>query len=382
MIDKLATQQIDTQMRAAHGIINTHLRRDAKPDKQSIFQPGERSNVVKKTVKRLDSLAISKQYVPTIALYSKVAIQKALRRSRKQEHIDELKLLAHEEALKPLAVIQNDTITKLDELAMKFPNFNEVVERYRQSLILQSLGGNAPIWFPPTLLVGPPGVGKTRFLSELGKVMKTGFYSVDMTTVTSGFVLSGNSSAWADSKAGFVSNSLRDSKVANPILLIDEMDKASGEARYNPIGCLYALLEKHTAKRFVDEFLEIPLDCSHINWIASANYEMQIPDPIKSRMDIITIEPPEKDCCAAIVLNIYRELLEDESLWGQYFSCELNDDVLSQFGRVAPRDIRKTLRKACGHAVARAGKGSEWFELSVIDIKLPKTTPNKTIGFL
>jgi ATP-dependent Lon protease len=62
-----------------------------------------------------------------------------------------------------------------------------------------------------------------------------------------------------------VSDSLRKSKVSNPIVLLDEIDKASGDSRYDPLGCLYALLERETARTFKDEALEIEMNCSGIN---------------------------------------------------------------------------------------------------------------------
>lgn len=76
----------------------------------------------------------------------------------------------------------------------------------------------------------------------------------------------------------------RKSRYANPVLMLDEIDKVSSDSRHNPLGPMYSLLEKHTAKRFVDEYLGVPFDVSNVIWIASANYVERIPEPIRSRM--------------------------------------------------------------------------------------------------
>jgi len=380
MIDKkLAQQPIDIQMQAGHNIINLKLRRGEKREKRNLVYVNP--NVIgEKTKVDTDR---SQNNAAMVTLYSKENLARSLRRIQKEEQVKELRMLAKEGNEKRLALMQHDMLDKLKALGEMFPNFVEAVDYYRQSLLLLSLASESlPIWFPPMLLVGPPGVGKTRFLSELAKRVNTGVYSVDMSTITTGAVLSGGSSQWADSKPGFVTNSLRDSEVANPIILIDEVDKASTDARYNPISSLYSLLEKHTATRFVDEYLEVSMDCSHINWVASANDEFQIPEPIRSRMEVFHIKPPSASNSEVITVNIFRELLADESMWGNYFNSTLSDDVLASLQGVVPREIRKTLRKACGHAVERLGRESMPFTLSVDDIHFPQQVMRRSVGFI
>ena len=379
MIDtKLAEQPIDVQMQAGHNIINSNLRK-GEPNKNRNLVFKNPSVLVKKTDKEV---VIPVNKLPTVQLFSREKVMSTKGKARKSDQREELMNFAKESEDKPLAIIEHDTMDKLKVLGEQFPNFMEVVDRYRESLVLLSLAENVPIWFPPMLLVGPAGVGKTRFLSDLAKVINTGFYPIDMSTITTGAVLSGGSSQWADSKPGFVTNSLRDSAVANPIILIDEVDKASGDTRYNPIGSLYALLEKHTASRFVDEFLEVPMDCSHINWVASANYEQQIPEPIRSRMEVFHIQLPSASNTQVIALNIFRELLIEEEVWGQYFTNSLSDEVLNSLQGIAPREIRKTLRKACGHVVERMGRESKQFTLTADDIYLPEQVKSRPMGFI
>ena len=62
--------------------------------------------------------------------------------------------------------------------------------------------------------------------------------------------------------------------------MLDEVDKAGGDHRYDPMGALYGLLERDTAVHFRDEFIDVDMDASHILWVATANNESAIPEPI------------------------------------------------------------------------------------------------------
>ena len=282
--EKLAKQPIDTQMRAAHGILKT-IERHLKIEENEQFLM-ERSAAVKK----VNVSSVEKS--PTVELFDAEKTLLITENGKVDTRRKCLVSLLDKGSKTPLAVISKGLMNRLTRLGETFPNFEAVVRYYKETLVLESMSSPAVIKLPPVLLVGMPGVGKTRFLSELAGVMKTDFYSIDMSTVSAGFVLTGSSSTWSEGKSEFVSQSLIGSEVANPIVLIDEIDKASSDARYDPLGFFYSLLERHTARRFVDESLDIELDCSHIIWVASANYIEKIPEPIRTRMEVFVIEPP------------------------------------------------------------------------------------------
>ena len=67
-------------------------------------------------------------------------------------------------------------------------------------------------------------------------------------------------------------------------MVVDEIDKASADGHYDPLGALYELLESETATHFVDEFVELPIDASGAVWLATANDAARIPEPLLSRM--------------------------------------------------------------------------------------------------
>jgi hypothetical protein len=88
-----------------------------------------------------------------------------------------------------------------------------------------------------------------------------------------------------------VFETLVDGQYANPVMVVDEIDKARGEHAYDPLGALYSLLEHDTAAAFTDEFAEVAIDASQVIWVATANDERAIPEPILNRMNVFEVQP-------------------------------------------------------------------------------------------
>jgi ATP-dependent Lon protease len=140
---------------------------------------------------------------------------------------------------------------------------------------------------------------------------------------------------------------LIEGEYANPVVVLDEIDKSGGDSRYDPMGALYALLERDTAVHFKDEFIDVDMDASHILWVATANDESTIPEPVLNRLNVYVIEPPDADGARIIALDIYHEIL-DAHRWP--FSCEPSESVLERLSAFPPRDMRKLLLDAFGTA--------------------------------
>ncbi len=243
-------------------------------------------------------------------------------------------------------IIKPSTTAAIDDLCDTSPNFGAVVDDLRKFLAL-AVSGNEAVQFTPILLLGEPGLGKTYFAKKLAAALGTGFEFVSMSSLTAGWVLTGASAQWQNARPGKVAQTLIDGDYANPVVVLDEVDKAGGDSRYDPMGALYTLLEPDTASHFKDEFIDVAMDASHILWIATANSEDAIPEPILNRMNVYAIDRPDADGSRRIALAVYREIL-DAHHWP--FPGEPVDGVVERLASFPPRDMRKLLLDAFGNA--------------------------------
>lgn len=271
-------------------------------------------------------------------------------------------------AVKPSGV--PDMAALYDQL----PNFGEPLDDLRRHVAL-SQDSQDNLELTPMLLLGPPGVGKTHFARKVADLLGTTMNLVPMSSMTAGWLLSGSSSQWKGARPGKVFEALVDGQYANPVIVVDEIDKASADAQYDPLGALYSLLEHDTAQHFIDEFAEVPIDASQVIWITTANDERGIPEPILNRMNVFQIESPSPEAARQIARQIYQALREEHD-WGRLFAEEPADDVLDQLATLAPREMRRALMTGFGNARLARREAIEAEDL-------PRQGGSKTrIGFL
>jgi ATP-dependent Lon protease len=236
----------------------------------------------------------------------------------------------------------------MDHLYDELPNFHEALDDVKRQLALCQDSRDA-LEITPMLLLGPPGIGKTHFAREIARLLGTGCGFISMASLTAGWVLSGASSQWKGSRPGKVFETLVDGAYANPVIVIDEIDKARGEHAYDPLGSLYSLLEHDTAHEFTDEFAEVAIDASQVIWVATANDERAIPDPILDRVNVVEVQAPDRDQARAIALRLYAQIRDGHG-WGQRFDEQPADAVLARMSELAPREMRRAWMAAFGNA--------------------------------
>lgn len=250
-------------------------------------------------------------------------------------------------ARKPLATVPDDNAS-LSILSSQFPNFAELFDLLCAQFALAALGNKA-FRLPPILLIGEPGIGKTEVLLRAASMLKTGFLVHNMGAEQNGASLVGSDIHWSNAEHGKLFELLAFGNTGNPIVMLDELDKVSAR-EYSPLGPLYGLLERGTAKAFCD--LSLPgviTDASHVVWFAAANDERDINPAILSRFKVLHIPSPTKDQMPAIARSIYSDLRGRES-WGGAFDPDLSDDVIDALEGSPPRDVRMLIEAAVGRA--------------------------------
>jgi ATP-dependent Lon protease len=305
---------------------------------------------------------------------------------RVQEALEDLQELGH--AAEPLRAtyqkmikvggtrfaIKPSALPDIDALVEELPNFEEPLADIRRQLAL-CLSSDDAMELEPMLLLGDPGIGKTHFARRLAKLLGTGYSFIGMSSLTAGWILSGASVQWKNAKPGKVFDALVNGDYANPVIVIDEIDKAGGDSQYDPLGSLYTLLEHDTAREFIDEFAEVPIDASDVVWVATANESRSIPEPILNRVNVYQIDAPDADGSRRIAAGIYREL-RDEHGWGRQFPEALAADALDRVAQLKPREMRRVLLAAFGNAKL-AGRQ----EVLAADVSDERVLRKARIGF-
>jgi ATP-dependent Lon protease len=280
--------------------------------------------------------------------------------------------LLHRGALRTWAKPQG--LPDMADMYAALPNFAQPLDEVQRQLAL-SQDSDEGLALMPLLLLGPPGIGKTHFARQLAQLVGTRAEWVSMNAMTAGWLLSGSSPQWKGSKPGRVFQALAEGDFANPVMVLDEIDKASADAQYDPLGPLYSLLEVDTAAQFADEFVDLRMDARHIIWVATANDERHIPAPILNRMNVWEIAAPSVDQARAIASRMCGSILSQHH-WGRFFQAELGDEVLDQLARMPPRDMRRSLMTAFGNArLARRDR--------LLGVDLPDRGPQRQrMGFM
>ncbi|MCF6203438.1 MAG: AAA family ATPase [Methylococcaceae bacterium] len=279
---------------------------------------------------------------------------------------------------KKLVAIPKNWKNYCNALDQKFPNFTEVIDFLRNQIALSSVGDKV-LRFPPFLLVGQPGIGKTEFMLSIAEDFKTRLEIVDVANAQTGATLAGSEAYWSNTKPGTIFTTLVFGEVANAIIMLDEIDKSRQDDVHRPIAALLQLLENRQAREFHDLSLpELAIDASHIIWIATANCLETIDSPIVDRFVVFHIKEPNKQQMPAIVKNQYDRFIKQNAS-GVFFEKKIRKDTLIELCKYHPRNVRKILEQSFGLAAREERK-----YITVNDILACKTNDEKraAIGFM
>jgi len=224
-------------------------------------------------------------------------------------------------------------------LRSEFPWAHEVIRQIIGELYARHRHGVLILGMSPIGLVGLPGSGKTRFCHRLSALLGTPNTVINMAGMGDAKLLKGFTRGWAGSRPSRILEFMQQSRAANPLFILDEVDKA-GRASLNggdPQEPLLDLLEPGNARRYQDLYLLAECDVSHCLYIATANSPGPIREPVRSRLRLIHFPSPGPEHSDTI---IWGRLADIERSWQlPAGTLELSMQERARLQGVAPRQM-------------------------------------------
>lgn len=265
-----------------------------------------------------------------------------------------------------------DVVSHLDQ---SHYGLSDVKERMIEYLAVKENTRKQNERTPILCFVGPPGVGKTSLAYSIGEALHRNVAKISVGGMTDEAEIVGHRRTYIGSIPGRIIQGLAKCKSANPVFIIDEIDKMQKDFRGDPASCLLEVLDKEQNMHFQDHYLEEEFDLSKVLFIATANYEEQIPLELRDRLEMIHISSyTEYEKLEIAKQCLLPRLLEQNGLTSlevHFLPDALLEVIRSYTKEAGVRDLERVLDQILRKIVKRIliDQETPFFEITVQNLK-------------
>jgi len=238
-------------------------------------------------------------------------------------------------------------------------DLEKVKRRLIEYLAVRKLNpqGHGPI----LCFVGPPGVGKTSLGQSIADALGRKFARMSLGGIRDEAEIRGHRRTYIGSMPGRIIQELRRAGTRNPVMMLDEIDKIGADFRGDPASALLEVLDPRQNFAFVDRYLDVPFDLSQIIFIATANYIDAVPEPLRDRMEIISLPGyTEREKLEIAKRYLVRRQLEENGLNPE--RCEWQEEafrrIINDYTHEAGvRELERQIGAVCRAVAAKFARG-------------------------